>query len=155
MNALKKSLIRYGILLACVLTIAFGFVLFPHTHAHADQRSHGSPVGTWSVVTTFTSGSRNGQQETSTIIFNEDGTLTETSGSLTGTGTWTQNDKYDVVYTIQEAVGRGEVEATDDATLVPNGKTYSASGSGAFYINNNPIPGTSNTSTSSATLINY
>ncbi len=104
-----------------------------------------SPVAAWNDQVTFTSGPFNGQNATTIITFNSDGTLTETTTGPTGTGNSTgiwyitgfdQNGNTLFTYIFDEPQsGGGVVHVSQSATLSQDNTQYTSSGGGQFIIN--------------------
>lgn len=116
-----------------------------------------SLVGSWTDQVTFTSGPYTGQNETTTITFNSNGTLTETTtgpaGTSNGSGAWfltgfDQNGNVTFQYNFDEPQsGGGDVFVTQNATLAQDGTHYTSSGNGQFIINQQVV-GQANTTIS-------
>jgi len=109
-----------------------------------------TPVGTWSVKVTFTSGSMKGTTQQGSFTFNPDGTLSERTGPYCGTGTWQTTGHTTFQVSFDEPSGSGYIHVDETATFHgPN--AYTANGTGGFYIGGIEVPGSGSTSTTTAT----
>jgi hypothetical protein len=137
-----------------------------HVQSYHHAQSQETPVGTWHATVYFLTGQFKGQQETQTITFAPDGTLSETAsgvggiGPVKGTGTWNSTSNTTFHFTFNEPLYDNDghetsyVHVIHDGALLTDGTTYASEGTGEIftYPDNTPVPSTLNYTASVAFL---
>lgn len=135
---------------------------------HAQSQHHAqdleTPVGTWHATVYFLTGPFKGQQETQTITFAADGTISETAsgvggtGPIKGTGTWNSTSDVTFHFTFKEPLYDSSgnetsyVHVEQNGTLLTHGTTYVSVGYGVItMLDGTPIQSTLNYTASYAT----